>query len=39
MHYGVNLVLIEDGFERGAIGKIDLAKDGARREGSAMALE
>src|SRR6266849_4168042 len=39
VHHGINLVLREDGFERRAIAKIDLAKDGARRDGRAMALQ
>jgi len=30
VHHGVNLVLREDGLKRRAVGKIDLAKDGAR---------
>src|SRR6266567_344084 len=39
VHYGVNLVLGENAFKLRAIGKIDLAKDSARRHGGAMALE
>ncbi len=39
MHHGINFVLGEDAFKISAIGKIDLAKDGARRHGGTMALE
>src|SRR5467141_3886755 len=38
VHHGVNFVLREDGFKFGAIGKIDLAKDSARRHGGTVAL-
>src|SRR6266849_676362 len=39
VHDGVNLVQGEDGFKLRAIREIHLAKDGARRHGSAMALQ
>jgi len=39
MHDSVNFVLREDGFKLSAVGKVNLAKDGAWRDGRAMTFE
>src|SRR5713226_6296353 len=39
VHHGVDFVLSEDGFKRGAVCEIDLAKDGAGRHGGTMSFQ
>jgi hypothetical protein len=39
VHDGVNLVLDEDAFQLRAVGKIDLAENGRRRDSGEMTLQ